>query len=347
MNVVMAGYQAISILHGGPNTQLRNTARHLGDLGVNVTLFDSWSAFRPEACDIFHLFAANIGTYHLAREIHVLGVPLVVSPIIYSLHSARFIRTALAATRLVQRAGKGLWSDYALAADVCGWADRIFPNTQAEADLVVNGLGISSAGVRVVPNGVDPRFADGDPTLFRKKYGLEGFILNVGHIGHPRKNVLSLIRALGAIDHPSVIIGRIISGPYGDACVKEAARHKQILLLDGLDNGSEMLQSAYAACDVFVLPSLFETPGIAALEAGLAGAKVVITQHGGTKEYFAGLAEYVDPSSVESIRSGILRAHGKPRDERLKQRILGKYLWRHVAEATAQAYREIGARRRM
>jgi glycosyltransferase involved in cell wall biosynthesis len=346
MNVVMAGYQAISILHGGPNTQLRNTARHLEDLGVHVTLFDSWSAFRPASCDVFHLFAANIGTYHLAREIHALGVPLVVSPIIYSLHSTRFIRTALAATRLVQRMGKGLWSDYALAADVCGWADRVLPNTEAEAELVVGGLGIAPDKVCVVPNGVDPRFAGGDPALFRKKYGLEGFILNVGHTGHPRKNVLSLIRALGAIDHPSVIIGRIIKGPYGDACVREAAQHKQILLLDGLENGSEILQSAYAACDVFVLPSLFETPGIAALEAGLAGAKVVITQHGGTKEYFAGLAEYVDPASVESIRSGIRRALGKPRDGRLQQRIQEKYLWQRVAEATAEVYRGIGAGRR-
>jgi len=43
-----------------------------------------------------------------------------------------------------------------------------------------------------------------------------------------------------------------------------------------------MLASAYAACDVFVLPSMFETPGIAALEAGLAGAKIVITKYGGT-----------------------------------------------------------------
>ena len=35
----------------------------------------------------------------------------------------------------------------------------------------------------------------------------------------------------------------------------------------------ESLPKVYAACDVFVLPSLFETPGIAALEAALTGAK--------------------------------------------------------------------------
>ena len=266
MNVVMAGYQAVSILHGGPNTQIRNTAKHLAALGVGVKLFDLWAGLRPEECDLFHLFAANIGTYHLAREIHALGVPLVVSPIIYSLHSTRFIRTVLRGTRLIQKAGRGVWTDYAIAADVCSWAERVLPNTRAEADLVREGLGVPAGMIRVVPNGVDERFALADPSLFRKTYGLDGFILNVGHTGHERKNVLSLIRALGSIDHPSVIIGRIIRSPYGNACVEEAGKHRQILLLDGLESGSEMLASAYAACEVFALPSLFETPGIAALE---------------------------------------------------------------------------------
>jgi glycosyltransferase involved in cell wall biosynthesis len=341
MNVVMAGYQAISILHGGPATQLRKTAEHLGEQDVRVKLFDPWAPFRPEECDLFHLFAANIGTYHIGREIHALGIPLVVSPIIFSLHSTAFVRAALAVTRLLQHAGKGLWTDYAIAADICSWAAGVLPNTGAEADLVVNGLGIPRGSVEVVPNGVDERFARGDPALFRKKYGLDRFILNVGHTGHARKNVLSLIRALGTIDHPSVIIGRIIRGPYGEACVREAAKHRQIRLIDGLDNSSELLMSAYAACDVFALPSLFETPGIAALEAGLAGANIVITKYGGTQEYFGDLAEYVEPASVDSIRAGIIRGLEKGRDDRLQQRIRGRYLWKQIAKETAGAYERI------
>jgi glycosyltransferase involved in cell wall biosynthesis len=338
MNVVMAGYQAISILHGGPNTQLRRTAEHLAAQGIGVKLFDPWTPLRAGECDLVHLFAANIGTYHLAREIRALGIPLVVSPIVYSLHSHRFIRSVLGLTRLVQKAGKGIWTDYSLTADICGWAGRVVPNTRAEGDLLVHGLGVDARAVTVVPNGVDARFAGGDPSLFRRTYGKDGFILSVTHTGHERKNVLALIRALGAIDHPSVIIGRIIPGAYGDACVREAKRHTQIQLIDGLDSGSEMLASAYAACDVFVLPSWFETPGIAALEAGLAGAKVVITRHGGTKEYFEEMADYVDPASVASIREGIVRALGRKRDDRLRRHITAHFLWDAVARATAGVY---------
>lgn len=341
MKVCMASYGAVSILHGGPNTQIRNTARYLTDYGVDVQFFDPWSAFDKNDCDLFHVFAANIGTYHLAREIRALDIPLIVSPIIYSLHSHSYIRSVLKATRVAQKFGKGIWTDYALTADMCGWAQRVLPNTQAEAGLLTNGLAVPSEKIQVIPNGVDERFAAGDPSLFKKRYGLENFILSVGHIGHERKNVLALIRALGQIQHPSVIIGRIIKGKYGEACIREAAQYKHILLIDGLNNQSELLASAYAGCDVFVLPSLFETPGIAALEAGLAGAKVVITPYGGTKEYFGEMAEYVEPHSVGSIKSGIEAALAKHKDERLRKHISQEFLWKRVAEKTAEVYRSL------
>ncbi len=341
MNVVVAGYQSISLIHGGPLTQLKNTVRYLPDHGVTVRLFDQWSSFGPRECDLVHLFAANIGTYHLAREIKGIGVPLVVTPILFSTHSPAFVRRALGATRLAQRFGPGIWSDYALQADICTWSHLVLPNTQAEAGLVVDGLGIPPGKVRVVPNGVDERFYTADPSLFRKTYGLENFVLNVGHVGFRRKNVLSLIKALATIDHPAVIIGRIAKDAAGAECVREAARFPHIRLLDRMENASEMLASAYAACDVFVLPSLFETPGIAALEAGLAGAKVVITPHGGTTEYFGDMAVYVEPESVDSIRQGILRALAQKKSETLREHLRTHYLWQQVAASTARAYDDV------
>jgi glycosyltransferase involved in cell wall biosynthesis len=338
MTVYVAGYQAISILHGGPNTQIRNTAKYLGRHGISTKFFDAWRPFNRDECDIFHVFGANIGTYHLAREICALGVPLVVSPIVYSLHSPLFIANALRAMRLVRKVGRGIWSDYVFTADICRWADRVFANTRAEADLLSEAFSVSREKILVVPNGVDERFHDVSPALFRKTYGLEGFILNVGHTGHGRKNVLALIKALAQINHPAVIIGRIIRNEYGDSCRREAAKHKHILLIDGLENSSELLGSAYAACDVFVLPSLFETPGIAALEAALAGAKIVITKFGGTREYFGEMAKYVDPKSVSSIRDGIKEALVMKKDEALREHIRKEFLWQNVAEKTAAGY---------
>ncbi len=102
-----------------------------------------------------------------------------------------------------------------------------------------------------------------------------------------------------------------------------------------------MLSSAYAACDTFVLPSLYETPGIAALEAGLAGAKVVITPYGGTKDYFKEMVEYVDPYSVDSIQKGIEKVLNKPKDDKLKEYIKRTFLWDKIAVESINVYQEV------
>ncbi len=341
IRVQVASYQAMSILHGGPNTQLRKTIQYMDQFGVHADIFNPASAFRKEDCDLFHIFAANIGTYHLANEIHTLGIPLVTSPIFYRLQSPALFRGILGGTRMLQKFYRAFWTDVSLTSDICNWSEKLLPNSRAEGDFVKSALGVELSKMSVIPNGVDERFYDADPTIFRQKYGLDKFILNVGHVGHRRKNVLSLVKALGRIDYPSVIIGRVIAGEYGDACVREAAKHRNILLIDGLQNDSAMLASAYAAADVFALPSFFETPGIAALEAALAGAKIVITPHGGTKEYFGEMVNYVDPHSVDSIQAGIVKALDSKKDDRLREHVRREFLWQKISEQTAAVYKTI------
>jgi glycosyltransferase involved in cell wall biosynthesis len=270
-----------------------------------------------------------------------LGVPIVTSPIFFTRHSAAAIRTSLAFEHTLKRLRPGIWTDYGYTEAICRWAAAVLPNTIDEGSLVQRGLSIPAWKITVVPNGVDPRFESADPSLFTKTYGLKNFILNVGHIGPARKNVMSLIRALSAIDHPAVIIGRVTEGRFGEACLKEAAKNKNILIIPGLENESEMLASAYAACDTFVLPSMFETPGIAALEAALAGAKIVITPHGGTKDYFGTMAEYVDPYSVASIGSGIRKALNASRSSTLKEHVKKEFLWSAVARKTLEVYKRV------
>jgi glycosyltransferase involved in cell wall biosynthesis len=341
LRVCLASYQSVMMLKGGPRTQILQTKRCLEQLGVAVRLFESWEDFRKEDVDVLHLFGANIGTYHFAREIHNLGVPMVVSSIYYTRHSAPVVRSALAVGRTAGRLMRGTWSDYGLVAEICGWAQAVLPNTRKEAQLLTEGLGVPAGRVHVVPNGVEARFADADPGPFRKEYGLDKFVLNVGHIGPQRKNVLRLIQALEKINAPAVIIGRIEENDYGRRCLAESKKNPRLLVLDSLPNDSPMLASAYAACEVFALPSQFETPGIAALEAGLAGAKIAITRHGGTEEYFGPMAEYVEPTSWELIHHGITTALNRTGDGALREHIRENFLWERVAEKTLEVYRTV------
>ena len=329
------------MLKGGPRTQILQMKSELERLSVNVTLFDSWNNFERAKYDLVHLFGANIGTYHLARELHKLGIPLVVSPIFFSLHSSRYLRTALAFDSLVRNVYKGFWIDYRFLRDICHWSHAVVPNTLKESQLLIDGIGIAPEKTTVVPNGVDERFSHADKSLFMQTYGMDNFILNVGHIGPARKNVLTLIKVLAGLDLPVVLIGRIENNIAGKRCLEEAKKNPRLLVLDSIPNDSPMLASAYAASDVFVLPSLFETPGIAALEAALAGSKIVITKYGGTEEYFGEFAEYIDPKSPSDIRRGIEIATGKKKTNDLSALIRRDFLWDEVARKTLNVYQQV------
>ncbi|HHZ80642.1 MAG TPA: glycosyltransferase [Candidatus Marinimicrobia bacterium] len=163
----------------------------------------------------------------------------------------------------------------------------------------------------------------------------------MGHIGVERKNTLSLIRALETIDHPAVIIGKVTDTEEGQACLAETKKNRNLTIIKGLDHDSDLLASAYAAAKVFALPARYETPGIAALEAALAGANIVITPHGGTQDYFREMAIYVDPYSVNDIRAGLERALNAPPDDKLKKHVQSNFLWQRVTEMTANVYQSV------
>jgi len=153
--------------------------------------------------------------------------------------------------------------------------------------------------------------------------------------------VLSFFKAVAKINHPVVFIGRIIKSGETEKALEEANKNKNIKIIEAIDNNSPLLTSAYAACDTFVLPSLYETPGIAALEAGLAGAKVVITPNGGTRDYFKDMVEYVDPYSIDSIQIGIEKALNKTKNDNLKKHIGQNFLWSKIADESIKVYQEV------
>jgi glycosyltransferase involved in cell wall biosynthesis len=342
MKINFACYQSVMFVHGGPHVAIVETKAHLERMGVEIGYFNMWDKKEKVLdCDLIQLFGANLGNYHLSRDLKKRNIKFVVMPIFYTRHSANLIRSVNAVYRVARRMVRGIWWDWQFSQDICNWAELVMPNTMAEANLIEKGLCVPKNKIHWIPNGVSEKFLSADPALFQKKYGIKDFILNVGHIGPDRKNVLSLIRALSCIDHPAVIVGQVVSSKEAELCLKEAEKNKNLILIDGIDHDSPLLASAYAACKVFALPSKFETPGIAALEAGLAGANIVITPHGGTREYFKDHAEYVNPYSIKSIQAGIEKSLNRQKTEALKKHIQEYFLWSRVAEKTLDVYRRV------
>lgn len=98
---------------------------------------------------------------------------------------------------------------------------------------------------------------------------------------------------------------------YHERCRAEGG--DAVAWLASTDHEDPLLASAYAAARVLALPSWFETPGLAALEAVLAGTAVVITPFGSTREYFGDRVLYARPDRLGEIKSAIARLVRGPR----------------------------------
>jgi len=215
-------------------------------------------------------------------------------------------------------------------------AELILVSGEGEAKVLNRDFKIDKQRIEILPVAVEEKFANSDPNLFIEKYGVSDFILYVGKIAK-RKNVLSLIKAykIACIDAPLVIVGHIAEYDYYQQVLEYIKKHNlfhKILIIPGLDHSSELLASAYAASRVLVLPSYYETPGIAALEAALTGTNIVITKYGTTMEYFKHYALYVDPYNIKDIAHKLEIAYNRPKpNTKLREYILNNFTYTRVA----------------
>lgn len=210
--------------------------------------------------------------------------------------------------------------------------DLLLPNSEGEYQRLAQDLKIHNR-YHVVPNGVDKFFLRGKAETFINKFKISNFVLCVGRVAH-RKNQLALVRALNGTGIPMVFIGSQNNRSYVKRCREEADSNTYFIN----EIPHHVLPGAYAAARIHVLPSWFETPGLASLEAALSGCNVVVTPGGTTREYFGNLVDYCDPSNVDSIREAVLSSLEKDPDPKLKDHVLQNFTWEKTAWETLRAY---------
>ncbi len=343
MKIAFYSYPSAFQNPGGGEVQLLKTKQALENKGVTVKLFDQWQD-KLESFDILHVFGSVKDCLGLISSAKNKKVKIVLSTIFWSSFRRAFFESNDFKARLelsLRHLAKLCFPYFpSTRRKLMLLSDILLPNSRVESDQLMQLFGMPKEKIFVVPNGVDERFASANKEQFSKKYGFRDFILTVGRI-EPRKNQLNLIRAVNTLNYHLVIIGNPVSDypDYYKAC-KEIAG-KNIHFLEGLDHEDQMFSSAYAACSVFVAPGWFETPSLAALEAGLCGARLALTSEGCTKEYFLGHAEYFDPADKQDIAAAIKKAYSRDKDESLKQYIQRYYTWDKVAESTIAAYEKV------
>ncbi len=213
----------------------------------------------------------------------------------------------------------------------------LMPNAEREFEMLTRVFGASELPVVLVPNAIRPeRFLHADPMPFVQRYGLKEFVLCTARI-EPNKNQLMLIWALRGTGLPLVLAGKEGDAEYAQLCRRWAGTEVHFVG----ELSPQMLASAYASARVHALPSWSETPGLANLEAALAGCALVVGNRGAEQEYLGEWAYVCDPGDCRSIREAVLKAWADTdpaRREACGQHVMNRYTWRHTAERTVRAY---------
>jgi glycosyltransferase involved in cell wall biosynthesis len=322
MKVLFATYPMAFHTPGGGEIQLLAYEKHLPQHGVEVTLFDQWKPRFLEH-DLVHFFSCVGGSVHLCHFVKQLGLPLVVSSSLWVTEETKHLYPS-----------DEIRHQFLLA-------DRVIANSEIECETLARTLDLPREKFVSVLNGVDDLFFDPvPPHRFRDTFNLTGpFVLNVGNI-EPRKNQLALIRAMKQMPELQlVLIGHERDPAYAQACREEGG--EQVKFLGPIAHTAPLLRSAYAACEVFCLPSTLETPGLAALEAYAVGAHIAITEVGSTREYFghASNVQFLDPASVPTIVEAIRSARAdKGRATSSSLNDARSLSWRNITSNLADAY---------
>lgn len=278
----------------------------------------NWNVRRFDVVEIHNLF--SFVPLYTARACQRADVPYIVRP-----HGS-LEPVDLQKHALIKRP-----YGMAVVRNILSRAERVLVATQQEAERL-NTFG-ATPRVDVVPLPVYGPNVSGDRQDFRGTYGIPEDALVVLFMGRidQKKGLQFLVPALASLkkDFPNVWFAVVGSSSNSTAVDLEALLKEHQMedwtVRSGFLSGAAK-QAAFAASDIFALPSLNENFGIAVVEALYAGVPVVLSDevyiHGAVAKSGVGL---VCKASLESCK------------ERLRELLSSEKRRREMAERAPEA----------
>lgn len=337
MRVLFHSYSLAHQNPGGGERVMAELKISLTKLGLDVEFFQPW-IHDPAEFDLFHYFSILESPFWRFLKNNYPKIPLVVTPTFYGGKSAaqqrlRQIKDVI----LVNCRDKDVSSirDFTLP-------DLFLPTTKYEAESLTRRYGISPKKMQVVPNGISSIFFGNENTNYSKTTPVDKpFVLHVGRF-HPVKRQDFLLRALRGSDITCVLVGdKIVSHPeYYESCVNLAKGQKNVHILSGIAANSPELIGLYANASLFVLPSAFETFGIAPLEAAAMGCPLLLSDQIVCPEIYRDEAEFLAIDDPSKWRNAILKKISRPKRLTYEQklRIHSEFNWDRIAAVVAAEY---------
>lgn len=307
-------------------------------------LFRAVRAFKP---DLIHIHAGGrlaVAAVRLAEE---LGVPSVMS-----LHGGAAVVPQSEIDEML-RPLKRKFPYGGLVDRLLGW--RFDPLTRVGAIVCISRAEEArlqalypGRRIRYVPNGVAAA-----PRVTRRPDTATRNLLCVSRIDY-QKNQVALVEALAKLPANCrlTLVGPITAAWYAEkirARAQELGVADRVTLIPGLPPGSAELEAAFAAADVFVLPSVHEPFGIVALEAMQRGLPLVSSNVGGLPDFVADGANGLlfEPTDAAALASAITRVLDEPG---LAERLIAggletsaRFAWPRVIDDLDRVYAKVSA----
>lgn len=176
-------------------------------------------------------------------------------------------------------------------------ATDLFACSKAAGEFYYGKEAVNSRKVKIIPNAINLekyKFNEAVRNRVRKKLNIEDKFV-IGHIGRmaPQKNQIFLLKVFAGIkkEKENAVLLMIGDGPLRAEIEEEILNLnlKDSVILLGVRNDVPQL---LMAMDLFVLPSLFEGLGIAAVEAQATGLTCILSDVV-PKEVNCGICEFI------------------------------------------------------
>ena len=248
-------------------------------------------------------FAADEGAYYDVIHSHYWLSGLVAeqlrdawpgTPIVQMFHTLGHMKNRVATSNAERAPQSRIDGEQHVIATV----DRLVAATPAEVSQLIELYDADSAKITVIPPGVDlERFQPMCPDEAKERIGMPPARPNILFAGRiePLKGIDTLLRAIALIreERPDIIQNAsvtIIGGdPHADTLDAEMARLQEMRRALGLRDlvafagakNQDVLPTYYAAADMVIVPSHYESFGMVALEAMAMGVPVIASEVGG------------------------------------------------------------------
>ena len=318
----------------GITGQALTWAQILGDYTpIQVTLVNSWQSYDYQKGDIVHLFGSGGVWFHdVAKQLKEKECKVVWSPICDNIDSPNIQRMkAYMGSKRLQ-----LFSYPMIRRLAYNLMDRVFVRSNYEKEYIKKAYGVNERIIDVIPLSMSYNNLDTIDTVHREK-----ICLHISSIYQERKNVLRLIKAAKKYNFRLLLAGDKGSVSQFEPLEKEIEGNRNIEVLGYISE--EQKVDLYKRAKVFALPSIKEGVGIVALDAAHFGCEIVITNIGGSKEYYADMAHQVNPLDVDSIGKAVIHAMGSGNgfQPKLSERVNKMYSQQSIANDLYIAYNRI------